>query len=114
MFKFLLLAFFNGALNLYLGMCFASFLHICLFVLTLFFRMEISHTMLCKARGKFFTLLVDWEMLDTASIFISKGSLGRAFTELGPSSDWGLLVPEEDKGLCSKHESFLFTSIFFL
>lgn len=47
---------------------------------------------------------MDHETLDNASTFVPEGDLDRVFTEVGPSFDFGVLVFEKDKMMCSKYD----------
>lgn len=46
---------------------------------------------------------VNRETLDTISIFARGGDLELAFTIMGPSNDWRVILPEEHKRICNKH-----------
>lgn len=50
-----------------------------------------------KAKGHAFVAWVDPEISGTIYIFAHEGSLERAFLEVGHSSNWGVLIPEEDQ-----------------
>lgn len=63
-------------------------------------EMEIPPTMLRKAKRDNSSVWVDHETFDAAS----EGGLDRAFIEVGPPSDWGMLIPEEDKRVCSNYD----------
>lgn len=65
--------------------------------------MEIPPIMLHKVRWDNLLVWVNQEKLDTASNFVSKVGLGWAFTKMGHSFDWGVLVSDKDKMVCNKY-----------
>lgn len=46
---------------------------------------------------------VDLVLLEINSIFARAGSLEKAFLDIGPFSDWGVFIPDEDKRICSDY-----------
>lgn len=62
--------------------------------------MEISPTMLRKANRDNSSVWVDHETFDAAS----EEGLDRAFVEVGPPSDWGMIILEEDKRVCRNYD----------
>lgn len=47
---------------------------------------------------------MDQESIDNISIFTCEHYLDHAITTVGPSEDWVMILPKEDKSICSKYD----------
>lgn len=74
-------------------------------LLTILFRMKIPPIKLRKANRDNLLVWADQEMLDAAYTFVFEGNLDHALNEVRPSSDWGLVVSNKDKNVCSKYDT---------
>lgn len=57
-----------------------------------------------KLKEDTFVSWVDPAILAPTSTFTCKCSLKRAFLNIGPSFEWGVLIPQEDKRICNEYD----------
>lgn len=68
---------------------------------------EMFPTMSQKSKYCSFSFWVDPEILKIASTFDHKSSLEGDFLDVGPSSDWGEFISEEDKRIRSEYGEYV-------
>lgn len=58
-----------------------------------------------KQTRKKSSMFVDHEKLDTTSTPTNEVGLYEALMEVGPSKDWGMIPPKENKRICNKYDT---------